>query len=80
MSLYYARFYNGDFPIQLGVGGSPDFAHAPFAELRDDSEVCDRLLRAHRVVQGMVSLSGRITGYAEVLRGSNTGALPASGR
>jgi hypothetical protein len=29
--------------------------------------VCDRLLRAHRVVQGMVSLSGRITGYAEVM-------------
>jgi hypothetical protein len=59
--------FDGDFASELGVGGAPDLAHAPFAELRDDSEVCDRLLRAHRVVQGMVSLSGRITCYAEVM-------------
>jgi hypothetical protein len=53
--------------LKLGVSGAVDNAHTAFAELRDDSEVCDRLLRAHRVVQGMVSLSGRITRYAEVM-------------
>ena len=59
--------FDGDIAVELGVSGAVDNAHTAFAELRDDSEVCDRLLRAHRVVQGMVSLSGRITGFAEVM-------------
>jgi hypothetical protein len=33
--------------IQLGVGRTPDLAHAAFAELGGDAIVGDGLLRAH---------------------------------
>jgi hypothetical protein len=39
--------FDGDFAIQLGVRGTPHFAHPTFAELTGDPVMSDALLRAH---------------------------------
>src|SRR5262249_2859831 len=59
---------NGDIAIEFGVGSAVNGAHTAFAELRDDLVVSDRLLRAHRAISGIVSLSGRITRHPETER------------
>jgi hypothetical protein len=40
--------FDRDFAIELGVGCTPDFAHAALAEFGGDAVMGDALLRAHR--------------------------------
>src|SRR5215472_3000275 len=72
--------FDGDVTIELGVGRTPDFAHAALAEFGRDAVMGDALLRAHRAQLQASYHFSPYAGRRGTLFGSNPAGMPLSGR